>query len=390
MKTDLAPRVQSVPLGELCRYQNGGTPSRANLSYWGGDIPWITSTEISSKGIAPARSSITQDGLRKSAATLVKAGTLLLVTRTGVGKIGIAPYDLAFSQDITAIFPDADRVDTRYLCRFLQTQVQYFDRASRGATIKGITRDALNRLEIPLPPVSEQRRIADILDKADAIRRKRREAETRFDELLKSTFIQMFGNPIRNPMGWDVEPLGVVATLDRGKSRHRPRDAKFLYDGPYPLVQTGDITNSNGFVRVYSQTYSEEGLAQSRLWPAGTLCITIAANIGKTAVLTFDACFPDSVVGLIAGEKLTIEYVRHWFVAMEKATDAAATQVAQKNINLDYLRKLNIQVPPMAKQHEFSSAVNKIRQARGNVEVAHNEASELFNSLVQRAFNGIL
>src|SRR5690606_7600551 len=117
--------------------------------------------------------------------------------------------------------------------------------------------------------------------------------------------------------------LGDVAELDRGRSRHRPRDAAFLYGGPYPFVQTGDITNSNGFARTFSQTYSDEGLAQSKLWPSGTLCITIAANIAKTAVLTFDACFPDSIVGLIPGAALTTEYVRQWFVAMEKAIDAS-------------------------------------------------------------------
>jgi len=284
--------------------------------------------------------------------------------------------------------------DPNYLRHLLTSDVFHVQFMNTVAGVGGSLLRArpafVAKIEIPLPPLPEQKRIADILDKADALRRKRQEAETHFDTLLKSTFIQMFGNPIRNPMEWDVEPLGLVATLDRGKSRHRPRDAKFLYGGPYPLVQTGDITNSNGFVRNYSQTYSEEGLAQSRLWPAGTLCITIAANIGKTAVLTFDACFPDSVVGLITGEKLTIEYIRQWFVAMEKTTDAAATQVAQKNINLAYLRNLNVQIPPITKQHEFSSAVTKIRQSRENAEAAQLEATALFNSLVQRAFKGEL
>ncbi|MEZ6079969.1 MAG: restriction endonuclease subunit S [Pirellulaceae bacterium] len=99
---------------------------------------------------------------------------------------------------------------------------------------------------------------------------------------------------------------------------------------------------------------------------------------------------PDSVVGLIAGEKLTIEYVRHWFVAMEKATDAAATQVAQKNINLEYLRNLSIQVPPITKQKKFSNVVNKVRQSRENAEAARVRATTLFNALVQFAFNGEL
>lgn len=325
----------------------------------------------------------------------VKKGDVLLTkdgANTGLAAENTLEEEFSLLSSVALLRPKAGVLSSRYLVHWINSPIgqRLMIQNMSGSAIRRLILAEIRRKEIPLPPLSEQKRIADILDKADAIRRKRQEAEAHFDKLLKSTFIQMFGNPIRNPMEWDEEPLGVVATLDRGKSRHRPRDAKFLYGGPYPLVQTGDITNSNGFVRDYSQTYSEEGLAQSRLWPAGTLCITIAANIGKTAILTFDACFPDSVVGLIAGEKLTIEYVRHWFVAMEKATDAAATQVAQKNINLDYLRNLIIQVPPIDRQQQFSSTVNKIRQARENAEVAHNEASTLFNSLVQRAFKGYL
>lgn len=303
------------------------------------------------------------------------------------------PHQIGFGSTEFHVLRPGDSVDGRYLFHMVWSsdfRNEAVGNMTGSAGQKRVPKAFFDRFAIPLPPLSEQKRIADILDKADAIRRKQQWAVTIFDELLKSYFVQMFGNPVQNPMGWKAERLGDIATLDRGKSRHRPRDAKFLYGGSYPLVQTGDITNSNGFIRDYSQTYSEEGLAQSKLWPAGTLCITIAANIGKTAVLTFDACFPDSVVGLIAGEKLTIEYVRHWFVAMEKATDAAATQVAQKNINLEYLRNLSIQVPPITKQKKFSNVVNKVRQSRENAEAARVRATTLFNALVQFAFNGEL
>lgn len=321
---------------------------------------------------------------------------LLNITGASIGRVarfGLKDTRANVNQHVCIIRPTRHQLDSRYLEYFLSSpsvQNDIHNRHQHGGTRQALTFAQLAKFEIPLPPLSEQKRIADILDKADAIRRKRQEELKLFDELLKSAFIQMFGNPITNPMEWKLEKLGYVATLDRGKSRHRPRDAKFLYGGPYPLVQTGDITNSNGFVREFSQTYSEVGLAQSRLWPTGTLCITIAANIGKSAVLTFDACFPDSVVGLIPGEKLTIEFVRHWFVAMEKATDAAATQVAQKNINLGYPRNLNIQVPPLTMQRKFSAAVNTIRQSRETVETAFHETESLFNSLVQRAFRGKL
>ena len=102
---------------------------------------------------------------------------------------------------------------------------------------------------------------------------------------------------------WPIQKISSLGEFDRGKSKHRPRDAAHLYGGSYPFIQTGDVTNSDGRITSFRQTYSEAGLAQSRLWPVGTLAITIAANIAETALLTFPACFPDSVVGFTADPK---------------------------------------------------------------------------------------
>ncbi len=248
----------------------------------------------------------------------------------------------------------------------------------------------LERFEIPLPPLSEQKRIADILDIANAIQRKRQEASRWAEVLLRSSFCEWFGDPVQNRRRWPTAKLGQEATLDRGRSRHRPRDASVLYGGQYPFVQTGDVANADGYIDSYSQTYSTEGLAQSKMWPAGTLCITIAANIAKTAILSFDACFPDSVVGLVPGPRLTTEYVRYWFVGMERAIDASATQVAQKNINLEFLRNLEIQLPPSALIRRFTNLVKKVRELKRKHQVAAYESEGLFNSLVQLAFRGNL
>jgi TIR domain/Type I restriction modification DNA specificity domain len=145
----------------------------------------------------------------------------------------------------------------------------------------------------------------------------------------------MFGNPDKNPKHWNLSLLSEEGILDRGKSQHRPRNAAHLYGGSYPFIQTGDVANSNGLITQYSQTYSEAGLAQSRLWKKETLCITIAANIAKTAILGFDACFPDSIVGFIPGPRITVEYVRQWFASIQDRLEKIAPQSAQKNINLE-------------------------------------------------------
>src|SRR5436309_1120337 len=143
------------------------------------------------------------------------------------------------------------------------------------------------------------------------------------------------------PSGWGRTSLSAIGVLDRGRSKHRPRDEPRLYGGPYPFVQTSDIKRSGGFVRQHSQTYSEAGLAQSRLWPSGTLAITIAANIAETGILTYPACFPDSVVGFVFdGDSVTVRFVDLFFRTEREEIARFAPATAQKNINLEILSEV--------------------------------------------------
>ena len=171
----------------------------------------------------------------------------------------------------------------------------------------------------------------------------------------------MFGDPATNPKKWDTAKLGDLGGLDRGKSKHRPRNDPALLGGPYPLIQTGDVSNADGVLRSYSSTYSEVGLAQSKMWKAGTLCITIAANIAETAVLGFDACFPDSVVGFGAGERVTTTYIQTFMEFLQPYLERNAPQAAQKNINLKILREIAVPVPPLERQIAFDERISEIR-----------------------------
>ncbi|WP_426208057.1 restriction endonuclease subunit S [Pseudomonas sp. TWR2-1-1] len=150
---------------------------------------------------------------------------------------------------------------------------------------------------------------------------------------------------------WQLVKLSALGTFDRGKSKHRPRDAKHLYGGAYPFIQTGDITSAGGRIISYRQTYSEAGLAQSKLWPSKTLCITIAANIAETALLTFPACFPDSVVGFtVDPQKADVRFVEYLFRAFRDSVKRRAYGSAQENINLEVLRDLAFPVPGLQEQ----------------------------------------
>ena len=154
-----------------------------------------------------------------------------------------------------------------------------------------------------------------------------------------------------------LDQLGIIS---RGRSRHRPRDAEFLYDGPYPFVQTGDVKKAGLYLHDFEQTYSEAGLAQSKLWPAGTLCITIAANIAETSILGMEACFPDSVIGFIAQpKKADTRFVKYLFDAVLKMRFQSFTQgAAQDNLSQAKLLSIKFPVPDLVVQTEIADILS--------------------------------
>ncbi|CYY64305.1 restriction endonuclease subunit S [Streptococcus suis] len=146
---------------------------------------------------------------------------------------------------------------------------------------------------------------------------------------------------------WQIKSLSELGRFSRGKSKHRPRNDKKLFtNGTYPLIQTGDIKNSNLYVTKNSDYYNEFGLSQSKLWKQGTLCITIAANIAETAILSYPMCFPDSVVGFNAHKNESSElFVYYVFELIKKEIQKTSSGSIQDNINIDYLTKLKLKVP---------------------------------------------
>ena len=197
------------------------------------------------------------------------------------------------------------------------------------------------------------------------------------------------------PKGWLWTTLPQIGELNRGKSKHRPRNAPLLYGGQYPFVQTGDIRHANGLIRHYNLTYSKEGLKQSRLWPAGTLCITIAANIADTAILGFDACFPDSIVGFLPERgQCNIYFVEFFLRTAKEDLERYAPATAQKNINLAILKDLAIPFPSLAEQNVIAQEINRHLSVADEVEktitAELKRAEQLRQSILKKAFTGKL
>lgn len=197
--------------------------------------------------------------------------------------------------------------------------------------------------------------------------------------------------PFELPNGWAYARFLELGEFGRGKSKHRPRNDPVLFNpGKYPLIQTGDVARANWVIENYNARYSEFGLSQSKLWPSGTLCITIAANIADSAILTFDSCFPDSVVGFIPSPVFRDAKYFLYFVktAREKLLEFAPA-TAQKNINLDILNSVLIPLPPLQEQFRIVERVEELMAICDSIEANNNLSEECHANLVGAALEAL-
>ena len=239
-----------------------------------------------------------------------------------------------------------------------------FKNVISGSAQPQITRQGMDKIYIMLCSREEQRDIVNKLKKTEKVIKLRKQELQLLDDLVNARFVEMFGDPVSNSYGLPEATLPELGEFGRGISKHRPRNDPKLLGGGYPLIQTGDVANAGLYITSYNSTYSELGLRQSKMWKKGTLCITIAANIAKTAILTFDACFPDSVVGFTANEKTNNIFIHYWFLFFQTILESQAPESAQKNINLKILSELRVIVPKKEKQDEFVNFIHQVDKSK--------------------------
>ena len=348
-------------LNDICDI-SGGYAFKSTIFKDNG-IPIIRIGDISDNKINISETTVyINENIEKYKNFIISKGDILIaLSGATTGKFGIYNYDepSLLNQRVAKLFPKKD-VLNKYLYHYMNKLQDTIYNKALGCAQPNISPKEIGELEIYLPNINEQKAIVEVLDKAQELIDKRKKQIEALDELVKSKFIEMFGDPVTNPKGWEKKKLNELGELSRGKSKHRPRNAPELLGGPYPLVQTGDIANAGIYLKEYTQTYSELGLKQSKMWDKGTLCITIAANIAKTSILTFDACFPDSVVAFIPNDKTNNMFIQFWMFFLQKILEDSAPESAQKNINLKILSEQNVIVPPIELQNQFADFVKQV------------------------------
>ena len=312
------------------------------------------------------------------------------------GQVGILRFEAATNQAVCGVLPNQQFV-AEFLFYLLLGKKDELVAQATGNAQPNISQIKIKNTAVPILPISEQQRIVGILDEAfEGIATARANAEKNlqnaralFASHLQSLFTQ-------GGKAWMKKTFEEVSTtFGRGKSRHRPRNAKHLYGGTYPFVQTGDIRNAEHIITEYSQTYSEAGLAQSKLWPKGTICITIAANIAETAILGFDACFPDSVIGMVANPlEAEVGFVEYLLQSFKAYIQALGQGAAQANINMGTFENERFPFPSIAEQKQIVTRLDTLTTEIQRLESLYRQKftalDGLKQSLLHHAFTGEL
>jgi type I restriction enzyme S subunit len=377
---------------------SGATPKGGKEAYQAQGVPFIRSMNVHDgrfldKGIAYLD---LKQAKQLDIATLCKGDVLLNITGASVGRVCCLPDRYVggrVNQHVAIIRPKPKHLLPRYLQYYLtdsETKANLLRIACAGATREAITKTAIEQLEIPLPPLEEQKRIAALLDHADELRRKRQRAIDRLNQLGQAIFYEMFGAIGSKMDTWPRKALGDICDLVRGSSP-RPQGDPRYFGGSVPRLMIADITRDGMIVTPRIDSLTEEGAKKSRPMPAGSVVMAVSGAVGLPAILAVDACIHDGFVGFRSLDKSILPNFLYWFLSINREFNRAqGTGAIWVNLTTDQVKSFAVPVPPLSLQKQF---VEKMQQVTEQAELFRDSLrliEGLFSSLQHHAFHGEL
>jgi len=393
-----------VKLGDLFKVTSGGTPSRRQLEYYeNGTIPWIKTGDLHNKYVTSASEYITQEGLDGSSTRMYPKGTVLVAMYGAtIGACSILDIDACTNQACAAFTP-SEKVDINFLYYLLKQSKSTFVKAGSGGAQPNISATFLKEFKIPLPPLDEQKRIATILDKADSVRRKRQQAIDLAGDFLRSVFLDMFGDPISNPKGWEVKKLKEISS--KIASGNTPKGGSKNYvDGGITFLRSQNVWKNKLLLDdvVYIDEKTHESMSKSSLKYKDILMTktgrinTENSSLGRAALYLGDDG-KANLNGHVYFIRL-VENVLHEFVVFILTTkeyrdyirSVCVGGIDKRQLNKDHLEEFPIIYPPKEMQEQFVEKVNIARSMLEKAKLGLKESEQMFNGLSQKAFAGEL
>jgi type I restriction enzyme, S subunit len=379
----------------------GGTPSRKRADYWNGDVPWTTSAHLSPHGGVTIADFLTADGIAHSSSRVAPPGSVLVGTRVGIGKVAVAPFDIAINQDLTALIPDGDVTDAHFLRFSLMSPglQREFSRGKRGSTIKGVPRNDLLSFKVPLPPLPAQRAIARLLRSVERAMEQSEQVIAATRELMRSVAQHLFRyGPItvtdaesvdlveseigRIPSHWFVHRLGDLVDMKSGGTPDRGRPDYF---GPgIAWVKSGELNDH--VVTTTEESITEAGLAASNasVFGSGTLLVALyGATAGRVGVLGIDAATNQAVCALRPRNGLTTSFLFHALIQRRERLLTERHGGAQPNLSQRTLRLFPVPVPPVVEQQQIAETLDALKSKIEGEEASRHALGALFTALLR-------
>ncbi|WP_051309746.1 restriction endonuclease subunit S [Desulfogranum japonicum] len=382
-------------LREIVTFRGGGTPSKQVPEYWHGDIPWASVKDFTSTSLSDTQDFISQDGLKNSSANLIPKGHVIIPTRMSLGKAAINTVDLAINQDLRALVPKLP-LDTQFLLHAVLALKDEIVKKGSGATVKGITQEELYKLEIAFPPLDDQKRIAHLLGKVEGLIVRRKHHLQQLDDLLKSVFLEMFGDPVRNEKGWDEREIGKSIKIKHGfafKSEY------FSDEGPYVLLTPGNFFETGGFRdRGDKQKYYTGETPEEYILEEGSLLLAMTEQ--APGLLGSPLIVPESNLYLhnqrlglaVAQEPIQSRFLFHLFnqKAIRQIIHSKATGTKVRHTSPTKLESIVVGYPPIDLQNQFAAIVEKVEVLKSRYQQSLTDLESLYGALSQKAFKGEL
>lgn len=388
--------MRVLSIGEFCKTGSGGTPSRSKRReyYDGGTIPWIKSGELAQSVVTASEEYITEKGLSESSAKFLEPGAILIAMYGAtVGQVSRLAIPAATNQAVCHVYPDRERCVPDYLYRVLKGAKDRLLAKRVGGGQPNISQKIIRDFKIPLPPLPEQKRIAAILDAADALRAKRRESIKALDDLVQSTFLEMFGDPVTNPKGWEVVRFETLGKSRLGKMLDKGKEAG---DCQYPYLANFNVQWGRfelGELREMDFDQDDQKEFELR---NGDLLICEGGEVGRSAIWR---CALENVYFQKALHRVRLnpakalpEFGQHfmWFMAKNGGFRDFTNSATIAHLTGAKLKGLPVPLPPLDLQQHFATIVETIEQQKARCRAQLDELDTLFASLQSRAFNGEL
>jgi len=383
--------MKKITITNVCEIQVGKTPSRYNPLYWGDGSLWLSIADMNQGSVLKkTKETITPSAIKECNCKIVPENSVLFSFKLSIGKVGITKVPMYTNEAIAAfIIKDYSKLDTKFLFYVLKS-VDHSIGSNKAVMGQTLNKEQLKKIEIPLPPLEDQKNIVKVLDEADELRQKRKQSIDLLDEYLKSVFLEMFGDPVVNPKAWNKEKLKYFGEIVTGNTPPRNEDVNYSSNF-IEWIKTDNIIEENIYLTKASEYLSEVGLKKARLVnPGAVLVACIAgsiASIGRVSIANRKVSFNQQINAIQPNERVNSLFLYSLLKYSRSYIQDHATRGMKRILTKSAFEQIEMIIPPIDRQNKFAEIVKKTEFVKQSMYKQSQELNVQFQSLMQKSFN---